>query len=90
MHVNHFECTCKFDKPFLQPTIGSNMIFMSCDYFEVVVPIGYLLCFLAAYYGPNAPYLGNIGSSHWQYTRSNYGVSNASITNIPCQIQIQM
>ena len=38
--------------------------------FKVVVPIGYLLCFLAAYYGPNAAYLGNIGSSHWQYTRS--------------------
>ena len=37
---------------------------------KVVVPIGYLLCFLAAYYGPNAAYLGNIGSSHWQYTRS--------------------
>merc|ERR1711971_1087200 len=44
---------------------------------EVVVPIGYLLCFLAAYYGPNSAYLGNIGSSKWQYTRVDDVVGSA-------------
>ena len=36
---------------------------------EIVVPLGYLLCFLAAYFGPNAAILGNIGSSRWQYSK---------------------
>ena len=34
---------------------------------EIVVPLTYLLCFVAAYYGPNAKVIGNIKNSYWQY-----------------------
>ena len=34
---------------------------------EFVVPLSYLLCFLIAYYGPNAEIIGDVGSSYWQY-----------------------
>ena len=34
---------------------------------EIIVPVTYLLCFLAAYYGPNAKVIGNIGNDYWQY-----------------------
>ena len=36
---------------------------------EFVVPITYLLCFLAAYYGPNAKVIGNIGNDYWHYQK---------------------
>ena len=31
-------------------------------------PICYLLCFLTAYYGPNADLIGNIRNSYWQFS----------------------
>ena len=34
---------------------------------ELMVPIFYILVFVAAYYGPNAKIIGNIGNSYWQY-----------------------
>ena len=34
---------------------------------EIIVPLTYLLCYLAAYYGPNAKVIGNIGNDYWQY-----------------------
>ena len=35
---------------------------------EFVVPIVYVLCLLAAYYGPNAELIGNVRNSYWQYS----------------------
>ena len=35
---------------------------------EVMVPITYLLCFLLAYFGPNAELIGDIGNSYWQFS----------------------
>ena len=35
---------------------------------EVVVPLAYLLCLVAAYYGPNSELIGNVGNSYWQYS----------------------
>ena len=37
------------------------------EYLEMVIPVGYLACLVAAYYGPNAHMLGNIKNSYWQY-----------------------
>ena len=34
---------------------------------EFLMPIAYVICFLMAYYGPNAEILGNIKNSNWQY-----------------------
>ena len=47
---------------------------------EFVVPIGYLVGFVAMYYGPNAETLGNVKNSYWQ----NQGVEdiNAAISNL--------
>ena len=34
---------------------------------ELVLPLSYLACFLAAYHGPNSSVLGNVGNSYWHY-----------------------
>ena len=34
---------------------------------EFVVPLSYLICFIIAYYGPNANLIGNVRSSQWQF-----------------------
>ena len=34
---------------------------------EIVLPLAYLLCFTAAFYGPNAFQLGNVRNSYWLY-----------------------
>ena len=36
---------------------------------EILIPLAYLVCFLAAYHGPNAEILGNIKNDYWQYVR---------------------
>ena len=35
---------------------------------EFIVPLGYLLCLLMAYFGPNATVIGNIKNSYWHFT----------------------
>lgn len=44
----------------LQELVVSEMV-------EFMIPIFYLIVFIAAYYGPNANLIGNIGNSYWQY-----------------------
>ena len=34
---------------------------------EFLVPLAFLLTFIASYYGPNSNLIGNVGSSYWQY-----------------------
>ena len=34
---------------------------------EIILPVAYMLCFLAAYYGPNADVLGNIKNGFWHF-----------------------
>ena len=34
---------------------------------EIIIPLAYLLCFVAAFYGPNADILGNVKNGYWQY-----------------------
>ena len=34
---------------------------------EFIIPIAYILCFIMAYYGPNAEILGNVKNGYWQY-----------------------
>ena len=37
---------------------------------EIIVPLTYLLCFVAAYYGPNAALIGNVQNDYWQYEKT--------------------
>ena len=37
------------------------------EFLEIIIPLGYLCSFVAAYYGPNADILGNVRNSYWQY-----------------------
>ena len=37
---------------------------------EIIVPLTYLLCFVAAYYGPNATLIGNVQNDYWQYVKT--------------------
>ena len=34
---------------------------------EFLVPLAFLLTFIASYYGPNSTLIGNVGSSYWKY-----------------------
>ena len=56
-----------------------NVLVMT-EVLEFVIPLGYLACFLATYYGQNAEILGNIRNSYWQ----NQGVEdiNNTIENV--------
>ena len=45
----------------LQELVVSEMV-------NFVVPCCYLLCFLAAYYGPNAELIGDVKNGYWQYS----------------------
>ena len=38
---------------------------------EIVIPLAYLLCFTAAYYGPNSNILGNVKNGYWQFSAVN-------------------
>ena len=42
-------------------------ILVLTEVMEFLVPFGYLACFVANYYGPNAEILGNVKNSYWQY-----------------------
>ena len=34
---------------------------------EIIIPIAYLICFVIAYFGPNAEILGNVRNDYWQF-----------------------
>ena len=48
----------------LQKLKTSVQILVLSECLEIVIPLAYLLCFVIAYYGPNADILGN---DYWQY-----------------------
>ena len=41
---------------------------------EFLVPLAFLLTFIASYYGPNSNLIGNVGSSYWQYDAIDDGI----------------
>ena len=51
----------------LQKLKKSVQILVLSESLEIVIPLAYLLCFVIAYYGPNADILGNIKNDYWQY-----------------------
>ena len=53
-------------------------ILVLTELFEIIIPLGYVLCLLAAYFGPNAHLLGNIKNSYWQF----HQLSNIEISFI--------
>ena len=48
--------------------IVANRELVLIEHVELVVPVAYLLCLVAAYYGPNAEMFGNIKFGGWHYT----------------------
>ena len=48
--------------------VGAVMNLVINESVEFIMPIGYTICFLCAYYGPNAAILGNIQNGYWQYS----------------------
>ena len=51
----------------LQKLKKSVQILVLAESLEIIIPLAYLLCFVIAYYGPNAEILGNIKNGYWQY-----------------------
>ena len=51
----------------LQKLKKSVQILVLAESLEIIIPLAYLLCFVIAYYGPNADILGNIKNGYWQY-----------------------
>ena len=47
---------------------------------EFVVPFGYLACFAANYFGPNAEILGHVKNDYWQF--QTVEDINAAIANL--------
>ena len=43
------------------------MILVLGETLEIIIPLAYMVCFIVAYYGPNAEVLGNIKNDYWQY-----------------------
>ena len=37
------------------------------EWVETVIPLGYLICLLMGYYGPNSEIIGDVGCSYWHY-----------------------
>ena len=56
-----------FTKKSLHKLMKSVQILVLAESLEIVIPLAYLLCFVIAYYGPNADILGNIKNGYWQY-----------------------
>ena len=56
-----------FSKKSLPKLKKSVQMLVLSESLEIVIPLSYLLCFLAAYYGPKADILGNIKNGYWQY-----------------------
>ena len=56
-----------FTQKKLQKLKQSVQILVLSECLEIVIPLAYLLCFVIAYYGPNADILGNIKNGYWQY-----------------------
>ena len=57
----------KDDKESLEETTDLLQELMVNEIVEVLTPIMYLLCFITAYYGPNADDIGNIKNSTWHF-----------------------
>ena len=57
----------KSDKRSLEETTDLLQELIVNEIVEVLTPIMYLLCFVTAYYGPNADVIGNIKNSKWHF-----------------------
>ena len=66
----------KDDKKSLEETTDLLQELMVNEIVEVLSPIMYLLCFITAYYGPNADDIGNIKNSTWHF-RAFYDVGTS-------------
>ena len=48
-------------------TVTSVQVMVLSGILEIILPMAYLLAFLAAYHGPNADVLGNIKNDYWHF-----------------------
>ena len=51
----------------VEQLIMSVQILVIGESLEIIIPLAYLLCFIAAFMGPNAHILGNVKNGYWQY-----------------------
>jgi hypothetical protein len=51
----------------VEKLMQSVQILVIGESLEIIIPLAYLLCFIAAFYGPNADILGNVKNGYWQY-----------------------
>lgn len=52
----------------IQTGCGKTLLVMLLkESLQILLPLAYLVCFLVAFYGPNAHVLGNIKAEKWQY-----------------------
>ena len=51
----------------VEKLMQSVQILVIGESLEIIIPLAYLLCFVAAFYGPNADILGNVKNGYWQY-----------------------
>ena len=47
--------------------IGAMLNLIINESVEILLPIAYVICFLMAYFGPNAEIMGNIKNGYWQF-----------------------
>ena len=69
---------CCFSTMWLQRKAGSEekadvkikiiMTHIIAESVEFMMPIAYCLCFIIAYFGPNASIMGNVRNGNWQFT----------------------
>ena len=65
--VSTWQAKRKPTKTSLEKLKKSVQILVLAESLEVIIPLSYLICFSAAYHGPNAEILGNIKNNYWQY-----------------------
>ena len=64
--IKIFRIKRKLEKRKQEDLLVSVQVLVLSEVLEIILPLAYLLCFLAAYHGPNADVLGNIKNGFWQ------------------------
>ena len=51
----------------VEKLMQSVQILVIGESLEIIIPLAYLVCFIAAFHGPNSGILGNVKNGYWQY-----------------------
>ena len=64
--IKVFRIKRNFTKKKQEDLLMSVQVLVLGEVLEIILPLAFLVCFLAAYHGPNAELLGNIKNDFWQ------------------------